>query len=178
MGGGIGGLRRIAAVAAAALLGCAQQTGPCLLESHGACVRFTYDVSAIPDLQARVDRLLELTMAYWGLHSLSGWAVQFRDTSRYNCYLNMNNSGCTNFFDREISVHVLPTYGECFEAAPLLHELGHYTLGDPAHSDAEWHGVSRLFAPVVWDRPDAPAACVDRFKGITTGMWPVNYGSF
>lgn len=160
------------------LLGCAQEQGSCLFESHGACIRFTYDVSAVPDLQARMDRLLELEMAVWGLRSLRGWTIQFRRSASYNCYLNMVNSGCTNFFDREMSVQVREEYGDCFEAAPLLHELGHYTLGDPAHSDAQWHDIPTRFADIVWNRPDAPASCVEEFQGVTTGMWPVNFNSF
>jgi hypothetical protein len=169
---------RVAVASALLVLGCAQQQGPCLFESHGACIQFTYDVSGIPDVQPRVDRLLDLEMAVWGLHALNGWTVQFRRTANYNCYLNMNNSGCTNFFDREMSVQVLESYGDCFEAAPLLHELGHYTLGDPSHSDRRWHEVPGKFAEIVWDRPDAAAACVEAFRGVTIGMWPVNFNGF
>jgi hypothetical protein len=167
----------LAALAVTALPGCMQQ-GVCEFKSHGACIQFTYDSSAAPDLQARMDRLLELEMAYWGLHSLGGWTVQFRNSPSYNCYLTLTNSGCTNFFDREMSVYVQPGYGDCFEAAPLLHELGHYTLGDPTHSDARWRGVPESFASMVWDRPDAAASCVQRFRGITTGVWPVNFDGF
>ena len=158
--------------------GCARQQGACDFESHGACVQFTYDATAIPDLRARVDRLLELEMAFWGVHALKGWTVQFRDTSHYDCYLNMTNSGCTNYFDQEMSVLADPAYGQCFESAPLLHELGHYTLGDPTHSDPRWRDVPGSFAAMVWDRPDAPAACVDRFQGVRDGMWPVHFDGF
>lgn len=160
----------------ALLAGCA--AGPCDLHSHGACVSFTYDASGIPDLQARVDRLLELEMPFWGLHHIAGWRIEFRNTNHYNCYLNLSNSGCTDFLSQEISVYVQPTFGECFEAAQLLHELGHYTLGDPTHSDPKWRDVPAQFASTVWDRPDAPASCVQRFAGIVTGMWPVNYDGF
>ena len=67
---------------------------------------------------------------------------------------------------------------DCFEAAELLHELGHYTLGDPMHSAPAWSGVDARFAPIVWDRPDAPASCVARWRGVTSGAWPVNGNAF
>ncbi len=160
------------------LSGCSLQPGTCDLHSHGACVQFTYDASTIPNLQARMDRLLELEMAFWGLHAIDGWTIQFRDTTSYNCYLTMNNSGCTNFFSQEMSVYVAPSDGDCFEAAPLLHELGHYTLGDPTHSDPKWRDVPGQFAAIVWNRPDAAPSCIARFQGVTTGMWPVHFDGF
>ena len=167
----------VSSVLLAALLGgCAR--GPCDVYSHGACVGFTYDVTQVQDLQARVDRLLELEMAYWGLHHIAGWRIEFRDSPHYDCYLNLTNSGCTNFFNNEISVYVHPSFGDCFEGAPLLHELGHYTLGDPTHDDPKWRPLPDQFAGVVWDRPDAPASCVRRFHGIVQGMWPVNFDGF
>ncbi len=157
---------------------CARQTGPCDFQSHGACIQFTFDTSKIPDVQARVDRFLALAMPFWGLHAIQGWTIQFRDSDQYDCYLNMTNSGCTNYFDQEMSVWVQPAFDGCFEAAPLLHELGHYTIGDPTHSDARWRDVSGQFAALVWDRPDAAASCKQRFSGVTTGMWPVNFNGF
>jgi hypothetical protein len=61
----------------------------------------------------------------------------------------------------------------CFEAAELLHELGHYALGDPMHSNDAWKGVDGAFARMVWDFEGAPAECVRRYEGITTGIWTV-----
>jgi hypothetical protein len=156
--------------------GCAQ--GRCDFHSHGGCIEFTYDVSGIPDLQARVDKLLDLEMAFWDLHSLDGWKVQFRATQSYDCYLVMQNDGCTNYFLREMSVYVAVDADGCFESAELLHELGHFKLGDPTHSDAKWHDIDPQFAPIVWDRPDAADSCQLRYRGIFAGMWPVRFGGF
>lgn len=169
---------RAVGLAVVLLLGCARQQGACDFQSHGACIQFTFDTKNIPDLKARVDRLLELAMPFWGLHGIRGWTIQFRDTNSYNCYLTMSNSGCTNYFDQEMSVWVQPTFDGCFEAAPLLHELGHYTLGDPTHADPRWRDVPGQFAPLVWDRPDAAPSCVKRFSGVYTDMWPVHFNAF
>jgi hypothetical protein len=163
-------------VVASVLGGCGG--GRCDVESHGACVEFTYDVSGVPDLQARVDRLLALELGYWGVPSLEGWKVQFRDTVEYQCALTQRTDGCTNWFRRELSVFVHPEAGGCFESAELLHELGHYTLRDPTHTDARWPALDAQFAAVVWDRPDAPADCRQRFHGVYRGMWTVNAGGF
>jgi hypothetical protein len=171
------GILRAAGVSLVLLLGC-DRLGGCDFQSHGACIQFTYDTSQVPDVKARVDRLLELEMPFWGLHAIEGWRIQFRDSPNYNCYLNLNNSGCTNYFDQEMSVWVESNFDGCFEAAPLLHELGHYTLGDPTHSDPRWHDVPGQFAPIVWDRPDAAASCKKRFDGVYTGMWSVNFNGF
>jgi hypothetical protein len=168
----------VGAVGAALSLGAGCAQGPCDFYSHGACVAFTYDVSALPDVQGRVDRLLEREMAYWGVHHISGWRIEFRDTDRYDCYLSLKNSGCTNYFNQEMSVYVGPSFLECFEAAPLLHELGHYTIGDPTHSDERWKPIPDRFAEMVWARPDAAPACARRFNGIATGMWPVHFDGF
>jgi len=158
------------------LAACSQ--GPCDFHSHGACVEFTYDTTATPDVQARVDRLLELEMAFWGLHHLGGWKVQFRGTPEYLCYVSARNDGCTNYFNREISVRVLPDSEGCFESSELLHELGHYTLGDPAHSDPRWRDVDGQFAGIVWQRDDAAESCRHRYRDIFVGMWPVRIDGF
>ncbi len=167
----------VGASLAIVLAGCAQQ-GPCDFHSHGACVQFTYDYSGLKDVQGRIDRLLEHEMPFWGLHDIAGWTIQFRDTNQYNCYLVATNSGCTDYFERVMSVEVAPEYHDCFEAAQLLHEMGHYTLGDPTHSDARWHDVPGAFAQMVWNRSDAAPECVSTFKGVTTGMWPVHFDGF
>ena len=77
-----------------------------------------------------------------------------------------------------LSVRVHPDAHGCFESAELMHELGHYRLGDPMHSNSHWGGVEDEFAPVVWDRPGAPPECVERYGGIRTGMWHVNQNAF
>ncbi len=180
MAGGRGGTRfgaLVAAAVAVAMGGCSMQ-GACDYHSHGACVQFTYDTSQLKNVQARLDSLLEHEMPFWGLHGISGWTIQFRANTDYNCYLNTDNSGCTDYFQRTLSVYVSPDDGDCFEAAPLLHELGHYTIGDPTHSDPHWQDVPGAFAEMVWNRPDAAPECVKIFQGVTTGMWPVHFNGF
>jgi hypothetical protein len=168
---------RLGAVAVAAgLAGC--EVWRCDFESHGACIEFQTDPGDLAATQARMDRLLELELPYWNLHSLGGWRIQLRDTEQYDCYLSSRNEGCTDFLNHTISVHVPTESAGCFEAAELLHELGHYALGDPMHANPAWAGVDAQFAPLVWERPDAPAPCRRRYTGIHSGMWPVNIDSF
>jgi hypothetical protein len=150
----------------------------CDFESHGACIEFETNPPHLDAARARVDRLLDLELPYWNLHSLSGWRIQFRESPEYVCYLATRNEGCTDYVNKTLSVRVPPESRDCFEAAELLHELGHYALGDPMHSAPGWKGVADQFAPIVWDRADAPGSCVRRYHGIREGMWPVNMDSF
>jgi hypothetical protein len=165
-----------ACAAALSLAGC--ERWACDFHSHGACVEFVRQPADLADAQRRTDRLLELELPYWGLSTLSGWRVQFRESADYPCYMVERNDGCTDYVKNTISVRVPHDATGCFEAAELLHELGHYDLGDPMHSNPAWGGVEAEFAPIVWDRPDAPPECVARYRGITTGAWVVNRNSF
>jgi hypothetical protein len=162
--------------AVAALAGC--DPWHCAFESHGACVEFTQPPPDLAAAKVRMDRLLDLELPYWGLSSLEGWRIQYRESPDYPCYLADRNDGCTDYLEHTLSVRLHADSHGCFEAAELLHELGHYRLGDPMHSNAQWDGVEGQFAGVVWDRPDAPPECVARYGGITTGMWHVNRNSF
>jgi hypothetical protein len=162
--------------AALALGGC--DPWQCDFESHGACVEFETDPADLGEAQRRVDRLLDLELPFWGLSSLDGWRVQYRDGPEYTCYLAKRNDGCTDYLEKTLSVKLPPDAPECFEAAELLHELGHYALGDPMHSAPRWLDVDAQFAPMVWDRPDAPASCVARYRGIRSGVWDVHQDSF
>jgi hypothetical protein len=166
----------VVAAAALALAGCS--TWKCDFESHGACVEFTTPPPDLAAAKARVDALLDRELPFWGLSSLSGWRIQYRTSLYHPCYLAAENEGCTDYLDKTLSVRVNPTAGDCFEAAELLHELGHYALGDPMHSNATWLGVEAAFAPMVWDYVGAPRECTSRFKGVTTGMWTVNINGF
>jgi hypothetical protein len=161
---------------ALALAGC--DPWQCDFESRGACIEFTRDP---PDLEAarlRVDALLARELPFWSISSLSGWRIQFRDTTEYSCYLAASSEGCTDYVEKTISVRVPPTSHGCFEASELLHEIGHYALGDPMHSNDRWREVDRAFARMVWDFPGAPRECVERYKGVTTGMWGVTPDRF
>jgi hypothetical protein len=166
----------VAAAAALLLAGC--NAWKCDLYSHGACIEFTTDPADLAATQARVDALLARELPFWGLSSLAGWRVQFRTTLERPCYLAAESEGCTDYLEKTISVRVPPFAGGCFEAAELLHELGHYDLGDPMHSNPAWRGVSAAFAPMVWDFPGAPRDCTDRFNGVKTGMWTVSLNGF
>lgn len=150
----------------------------CAFDSHGACVEFAHPPDDLGAAKRRVDTLLDLELPYWGLSSLSGWRIQYRESPDYPCYLADRNDGCTDYLNHTLSVRVLADAQGCFEAAELLHELGHYRLGDPMHSNPGWDGVEAEFAPMVWDRADAPPECVERFGGIRTGMWHVNTNAF
>ncbi len=174
---GARGRRAIWGLAAAlTLAGC--DPWRCDFQSHGACVEFVRQPADLADAQRRVDRLLELELPYWGLANLDGWRIQYRDTAQYTCYLADRNDGCTDFVEKTLSVRLPQDVPDCFEAAELLHELGHYELGDPMHSSPRWDGVDAQFAGIVWDRPDAPPECVERFHGITSGVWTVRRDSF
>jgi hypothetical protein len=163
-------------MAAAALCACAPWR--CDFESRGACVEFTYDPGPLAQVKARMDRLLDLELPYWGLHAVSGWRIQFRTSQDYPCYFATRNEGCTDYVEKTISVRVPPDALGCFEASELLHELGHYRLGDPMHSNPLWEGVDAQFAGIVWDRPDAPPNCAERWAGIRAGVWPVRVDQF
>lgn len=162
----------LGAAAAAAL--CACDAWHCSFESHGACVEFADPPADLVATKARMDRLLDLELPFWDLHSLSGWRIQYRDTSEYVCYLATRNAGCTDYLHKTLSVRMPEGSGGCFEAAELLHELGHYKLGDPMHANPRWRDVDGAFAAMVWDRPDAPAECVERYHDIRAGMWAVS----
>lgn len=173
-----GGRKRKLAGAAFALLLAACDPWRCDFESHGACIEFTHDP---PDLEAarrRMDTLLSLELPYWGLSSLGGWRIQLRESAEYPCYLADRNEGCTDYVEHTMSVRLPPDARGCFEASELLHELGHYRLGDPMHSSPLWGGLDAQFAGIVWDRPGAPAECVERYHGITAGVWPVRPDTF
>ncbi len=166
----------MACAVAVALSGC--NAWSCDLHSHGACVEFATPPADLAAAQRRMDRLLELELPYWGLSSLDGWRIQYRDSPDYTCYMVDRNDGCTDYVKQTLSLRLPPDVPGCFEAAELLHELGHYALGDPMHSNPHWAGVDTQFAGIVWDRPDAPPECVARYKGIVAGMWVVNQNSF
>jgi hypothetical protein len=166
----------LAACAVALLGGC--DTWSCDFDSHGACIEFTTDPADLRAAQARVDALLGRELPFWGLSSLSGWRIQFRDTADHPCYLAASSEGCTDYVQKTMSVRVPAGAPGCFEASELLHELGHYALGDPMHSNGRWVDVDGAFAPMVWSFPDAPAECVDRYEGVTTGIWTVTPDRF
>ncbi len=166
----------VAVAAAAALGGCSPWK--CDFESHGACIEFTSDPPDLAAAKVRVDALLDRELPFWGLSHLGGWRIQFRTSLDYPCYLAAENEGCTDYVEKTISVRIPPSAGGCFEASELLHELGHYELGDPMHSNGTWRGVEPAFAPMVWDFPDAPPECVTRYKNVTAGMWIVNLNRF
>lgn len=167
------------AAAIAALLSLsACQRWNCSFDSHGACIEFDYEEPDLADAKARVDRLLDLELAFWDLSKLDGWRLQFRRSSSYPCYFATRNDGCTDYLSQTISVRVPPDAPDCFEAAEVLHELGHYKLGDPMHSASRWKDVDAQFSTMVWDRPDAAPACVERYEGIRSGMWPVRVDGF
>lgn len=170
------GIARWVAAAAIAATGC--QVWHCDFESHGACVEFTSGPQDLADAQRRVDALLARELPFWGLSSLSGWRVQFRDSTSYPCYFSSRNEGCTDYFEQTISVHIPTGSQGCFEAAELLHELGHYALGDPMHSNPHWKDLEGQFATMVWDRPDAAPPCIERYQGVRAGMWPVRIDGF
>jgi hypothetical protein len=153
------------------LAGC--DTWRCDFESHGACIEFTQDPPNLDAARARVDALLDRELPFWGLSRVSGWRIQFRETTDHPCYLASSSEGCTDYIEKTISVRVPATSQGCFEASELLHELGHYALGDPMHSNDAWTRVDAAFAPMVWDFPGAPAECVVRYKGVTDGLWNV-----
>jgi hypothetical protein len=161
----------VAAAALASLAGC--DTWRCDFDSHGACVEFTTDPGDMSAVRARVDALLARELPYWGLSSLSGWRIQFRTSADHPCYIAASSEGCTDYIEKTMSVRIPVGSDGCFEAAELLHELGHYALGDPMHSNDAWKGVDGAFARMVWDFEGAPAECVRRYEGITTGIWTV-----
>ncbi len=162
--------------AAVALASCSPWN--CDFYSHGACVEFPSPPANLGEAQTRMDRLLQLELPFWGLSSLSGWRIQYRDSADYPCYMVEKNDGCTDYAKNTMSVRLPPDAHDCFEAAELLHELGHYELGDPMHSNARWGDVEGQFAAMVWDRPDAPPSCVARYQAIVSGMWVVHRNSF
>jgi len=162
--------------ALAVLSGC--EPWRCDFESHGACIEFTKDPPDVSLARRRMDALLALELPYWGLSRLDGWRIQLRETAEYPCYFADRNEGCTDYIEHTISVRLPQDARGCFEAAELMHELGHYELGDPMHSNPLWTGIDAQFARIVWDRPDAPPECVERYSGITAGVWPVRRHRF
>ena len=168
----------ICGLAAALALGLACAPWDCDFDSHGACVEFETDPPDLAEARRRVDALLAAELPFWGLANLDGWRIQFRDGAEYSCYLTPRNDGCTDYLEKTLSVRVPPDAPRCFEAAELLHELGHYALGDPMHSAGRWRDVDAAFAPLVWDRPGAPAECVERYRGIRAGVWTVREDRF
>ena len=163
-------------VAIRVLAGCSKWN--CSFDSHDACIEFETAPRDLAAAKARVEALLDRELPFWGLSGLSGWRIQFRDSANHPCYLAAESEGCTDYVEQTISVHVPPTSGGCFEASELLHELGHFTLGDPMHSNDLWRGVEGAFPRMVWNFPGAPAECVARYKDITSGMWIVQLNHF
>jgi hypothetical protein len=174
MAGRLGGATLVALAMAAS--GC--DTWRCDFDSHGACIEFTPELTDLPATRARVDALLAREMPFWGIGSLSGWRIQFRDGTDHPCYLASSSEGCTDYLEKTISVRIPPSAHGCFEASELLHELGHYVLGDPMHSNDTWKGVEAAFARMVWDFEGAPEDCVSRYQGVTTGIWTVRIDQF
>jgi hypothetical protein len=167
----------VAAIAATLCLG-ACDPWRCDFHARGACVEFEDDPPDLAVAEQRVNALLDRELPFWGLSSLSGWRIQYRSDAEYACYLAAHNDGCTDYIEKTLSVRIPPGSNGCFEAAELLHELGHYELGDPMHSNDRWKQVEAQFAPMVWNRPDAPPECVDRYRGIERGMWRVRIDRF
>jgi hypothetical protein len=174
--GSVAGRVLPALCAALALSAC--DTWRCDFESHGACIEFTTDPLDMEDARLRVDALLARELPFWNLSSLSGWRIQFRDTTEYSCYLAASSEGCTDYLEKTMSVRIPPTSRGCFEAAELLHELGHYALGDPMHSNRLWESLDEAFPSMVWDFPEAPPECVSRYRGVTSGIWTVTPDRF
>jgi hypothetical protein len=173
---GKSGIVAASLLAALSLAGC--QPWDCDFDSRGACVEFKTDPPDMHAARLRMDRLLEIEFAFWGLANLDGWRIQFRDSASYPCYFADRNDGCTDYLEHTISVRLPPDGPGCFEAAELLHELGHYELGDPMHSNGRWAELDAQFAGIVWDRPDAAPECVERYAGITSGVWQVTRHGF
>jgi hypothetical protein len=165
-----------AACAVGALAAC--DPWRCDFEARGACIEFTTDPPDLDAARVRVEALLSRELPFWGINALSGWRIQFRDTTEYSCYLAASSEGCTDYIEKTISIRVPPTSHGCFEASELLHELGHYELGDPMHSNPKWTQVEGAFAQMVWDFPGAPPECVNRYKGVHTGMWSLTPDRF
>jgi hypothetical protein len=169
--------RRVGLIIALALCaGC--DPWRCDFHVRGACIEFETDPPDLEAAQVRVEQVLALELPFWGLSKLDGWRIQYRDSVEYPCYMASRNEGCTDYLEKTLSVHVPDGAPGCFEAAELLHELGHYELGDPIHSAARWQDVDGMFASVVWERPDAPSACVSRYRGIRSGVWAVRPDRF
>ncbi|ABS27168.1 conserved hypothetical protein [Anaeromyxobacter sp. Fw109-5] len=171
-----GGVRIWFAAIAAACLAC--EPWRCDFHVRDACVEFETDPPDLAEAERRVSALLDRELPFWGLSNLDGWRIQFRNDAEYACYLAAHNDGCTDYLEKTLSVRVPPDADGCFEASELLHELGHYKLGDPMHSNSRWKDVDAQFAPMVWDRPDAAPSCVERYHGIEHGMWPVRIDHF
>jgi hypothetical protein len=167
-----------AIAAAAALLAGGCSPWHCQFHSHGACIEFSTPPGDLAAAQVRVDALLDRELPYWGLSNLGGWRILFRDWTNEACYTASASLGCTDYLEKTISVHVPATSGGCFEASEVLHELGHYALGDPMHSNDLWKGVAPAFPGMVWDFQGAPVECVTRYHGVTSGMWSVNVNGF
>ena len=142
----------------------------CDFDSHGACVEFedrSRPTSADGE-PARRTRSSTRELPFWGLSNLDGWRIQYRNDAGVRLLpRRAATTGCTDYLEKTLSVRIPPDAGGCFEAAELLHELGHYELGDPMHSNSRWkRRGGDQFAPMVWDRPDAAPECVERYHGI------------
>jgi hypothetical protein len=46
------------------------------------------------------------------------------------------------------------------------------------HSNDRWRDVDPAFAEIVWRHPGAPLECIQRYGGVTSGIWRVHLNQF
>lgn len=133
------------AVAAAALAACLQGShwtcdGSETVCTDGVPVYFPEPGAlGTPEVAARVGAQLACSLEYWGvLHQrLDGWRIVYvRDA--VTCGAPESTNGCFDPHDRTITLWYWSVMGDCFEAAFLPHEIGHFT--ESGHASAKWCG--------------------------------------
>ena len=164
------------AAAALALGACAPWS--CDFDSHGACIEFATNPPDLAEASRRVDALLDAELPFWGLSNLDGWRVQFRDGPEYTCYLARRNEAARTTSRRPCRCGSRRTRLTASRRRSCSTSSGITRLGDPMHSAPRWQDVDDQFAPIVWDHPDAPPACVERYRGIHDGVWTVREDQF
>lgn len=97
-----------------------------------------------PDARPRLKRVLDLTSRYLGHRpeELSGMRLILRPGDTAPC----GNAGCCDWSSNTITVTT--DTGNCIESLCIPHELLHYYIGDPEHSDPRWRQMN-AFLPTL-----------------------------
>jgi hypothetical protein len=150
-------MRPLVLAAMLALVSCAGGDGlsegaACSYVVHGACLIIPETATVRPTPpDVRAARGIEKGAAYWGVDVdsiVDGVIIRVERAASVRCGSTPDALGCAYWepYERERMIVAVDEGDGCFDAV-LPHEIGHFVIGDNAHTDPRWEFV--------------PVTCVD-----------------